>query len=578
MRMRSGTSRVLGAVALAAIALVPEGRAQRGTAPQPPARSAPGTSAVQPAVREATDTAALVLDKRLITVFRSPLGALSPAERAEAAVRRIAAVLEAAQNDSVEARPIPEGYLVTVAGRGVFSLTPADADTLVGESLPGVVTASVARLRTALAAEREERSLPHLLQAGALALLATILFVAVLRLIRWSRRRLSTRLLRMAAARVPDLRVGGFTLFSADSALAFVRRLVDIVAWAAGLFAAYLWLAFVLTRFAYSRPWGEALGGYLRTTVGSLAVSALSAVPGIFTVVIILIVARWLGRVVSTFFDAVERGQVEVPWPHPETANATKRIVIVLLWLFAIVVAYPYVPGSGSDVFKGVSVFAGLVLSLGSSGIVNQAMSGLVLMYSRAFKPGEYIRVGEIEGTVVTLGMLSTKILTTKREEITLPNAVVVSASVKNYSRTAAAPGLLAYTSVTIGYDTPWRQVEALLLLAASRTAGVRRDPGPFVLKSALSDFYVEYQLNAVVDRPEERIRVLDRLHANILDAFNEYGVQIMSPHYETDPSRPAIVPRDRWHAPPASPIEDSMRGPGGDGAEAQPESGLPHR
>jgi small-conductance mechanosensitive channel len=160
--------------------------------------------------------------------------------------------------------------------------------------------------------------------------------------------------------------------------------------------------------------------------------------------------------------------------------------------------------------------------------------------------------VGDVEGTVLALGMLSTKVRTTKREEITLPNAVVIGASVKNYSRGDAEPGLLTYTSVTIGYDTPWRQVEALLLMAATRTEGLRREPAPFVLKPALSDFYVEYQLNAGIERPEERNRVLDELHANILDCFNEYGVQIMSPHYEGDPERPAVVPRERWHAPPA--------------------------
>jgi small-conductance mechanosensitive channel len=511
----------------------------------------------------------------VVTIFRAPLGAVSPRERADAAARRIDLLVEAEATDTVEARPIPEGILVTIGGRGVFTLTPADADTLAGERLTNVAARSVATLRTAIASQREERSLPHLLRAAGLALLATIVFIVVVRAIRWSRRRLTSRLLAIAASRLPDVSLRGFTIFSGDTALAIVRRLVDALAWAAGLFAAYLWLAYVLTRFAYTRPWGEALGGYLRTTIGSLAFSAIGAIPGIFTVVIILVATRWLVRLVSAFFDAVQGGTVEVPWPHPETANATKRIATVLLWLFAIVVAYPYVPGSGSDVFKGVSVFAGLVISLGSSGIVNQAMSGLVLMYARAFKPGDYVRVGEIEGTVTMLGMLSTKVLTTKREEITLPNAVIVGTTVKNYSRTVAETGLIVYTGVTIGYDTPWRQVEAMLLIAAERTEGLRREPSPFVLKSALSDFYIEYQLNAVVETPEQRVRVLDRLHANILDCFNEYGVQITSPHYEADPQRPAIVPRERWHAAPAN-RSAAAPTPAGDDRGLRADSGDP--
>ena len=559
----------LSGLALPAHAAAVEAQPPTGAPAQPP----PG----QAQAATARDTAALIVQNRVITIFRAPLGALAPAERADAATRRIESILEAGGSDSVGFRPIPEGILITVGGRGVFSLTPADADTLVGEQLPELVSLSVARLRTALAAEREERSLPHLLRAAGLAIFATVVFIALVRAIRWSRRRLSARLVDAAERRLPDLRVGGFTLFSGDSALALVRRLVDLIAWMAGLFAAYLWLAFLLTRFAYTRPWGEALGGYLATTIASLALAAISAVPGIFTVVLILVATRWITRLVSTFFDAVETGGVEVPWPHPETANATKRIAILLLWLFAIVVAYPYVPGSGSDVFKGVSVFAGLVISLGSSGIVNQAMSGLVLMYSRALKPGDYVRAGDVEGTVTMLGMLSTKIRTTKREEVTLPNAVMVGSSVKNYSRTSAGPGLLLYTSVTIGYDTPWRQVEGLLLMAAARVEGIAADPAPFVLKTQLSDFYVDYQLNAVIDRPEERLRVMDRLHASILDCFNEYGVQIMSPHYESDPPRPAVVPRERWHAPPARvhwdppPPTDGASPAGGQSADAQP-------
>jgi small-conductance mechanosensitive channel len=175
-------------------------------------------------------------------------------------------------------------------------------------------------------------------------------------------------------------------------------------------------------------------------------------------------------------------------------------------------------------------------------------------MYSRALKPGDYVRVGDIEGVVAALGMLSTKIRTSRREVVTLPNAVVAGASVMNYSR--AQPELILQTGVMIGYATPWRQVEALLLMAAGRTDGIRTAPAAHVMKAALSDFTIDYQLRAALDRPEERLPVLDRLHGHIIDCFNEYGVQIMSPHYEGDPPTPAIVPRDRWRAAPASAAE----------------------
>ncbi|MEP6550379.1 MAG: mechanosensitive ion channel domain-containing protein [Gemmatimonadales bacterium] len=501
--------------------------------------------------RSAVDTGALVLQHRTIAVFRSPLGALSPADRAAGATRRIEA-LSGATAESVSTHPIPEGLLITVGTQPVFSITHADVDTLGGATLESTSRRVVSQLTAALVDAGEERSIRHILSAIGFSFAATLIFLLALRLLRAGRRVVLGRL-PSAQEKLSDIALAGFTLLSRENLLLFAKRFVDLVAWAAGLFFAYLWLAYVLTRFAYTRAWGEALGVYLTSTVSRLALGALGAIPGLFTLVIIFVAVRWLARMVSAFFDSVESESVEVPWVHPETANPTKRIVVALLWLFAVVVAYPYVPGGGSDVFKGVTVFAGLVLSLGSSGVMNQAMSGLVLMYARALKPGDYVRVGETEGTVMELGLLSTKIMTTKREEVTLPNAVVVGTSVKNFSRRRDATALLLYTSVTIGYNTPWRQVEALLIDAARRTDGLEHNPPPFVLKTALSDFYIEYQLNAILEKPPERIRVLDRLHANILDSFNEFGVQITSPHYIADPSQPAVVPRDKWFQAPAA-------------------------
>ncbi len=196
-------------------------------------------------------------------------------------------------------------------------------------------------------------------------------------------------------------------------------------------------------------------------------------------------------------------------------------------------------------------MFVGLVVSLGSSGVVNQLMSGFMLTYSDGLAPGDYVRVGEVEGTVSMLGVLSTKIRTPRNEEVTIPNAVVISGTTINYSR-HAEQGVMARTVITIGYDTPWRQVEAMLIVAAERTSGIRKMPPPFVLHTNLSDFYVEYTLLACVDIPELRIPTLATLNANIQDAFNEHGVQIMSPHYVMDPATEKVVPRERWYQAPA--------------------------
>jgi small-conductance mechanosensitive channel len=346
----------------------------------------------------------------------------------------------------------------------------------------------------------------------------------------------------------------------ASRVLDFQRGLVTAVTIGLQLVVLYGVVSSVLELFPYTRPWGESLNGFLLTTVRNLALGAADAMPGLFTVVVILFVARLVARLIRIWFQAVEQGRVIARWVYPETAQPTRRILTTLVWVFAIIVAYPYMPGSETDAFKGVSVFLGLMLTLGSSGLVNQIVSGFTVTYSRALRLGDYVRIGDVEGTVIHLGVLSTKIKTLQLEEVTIPNAVVAAQMTTDYSRFAEKEGVFTSTSVTIGYDTPWRQVHSLLLLAAERTPGLRREPAPRVFQASLEDFYVKYTLWVSLERQESRIITFDTLHANIQDLFNEYGVQIMSPNYLADPASPKVVAKQDWYAAPARIDEQTGR------------------
>jgi len=273
---------------------------------------------------------------------------------------------------------------------------------------------------------------------------------------------------------------------------------------------------------------------------------------------LIAFAARFATRLAGDVFAGIERGTLRLPGTHPETARATQRLVNAAIWLFAVVVAYPLLPGSGSDAFKGVSVFLGLMVTLGSSGVMGHMMSGLVLVYSRSLKAGDVVRVNDIEGMVSEVGSLSVKLVNSRKEEITIPNAVIVGTTVKNYSRLnrEAGPGLT--TGVTIGYDAPWRVVYELLLAAAEKTAGVLKAPAPMVFQPELSDFYVVYQLTVRLEPGSDRLKVLSELHQNIQDQFNERGVQIMSPHFEGQPDGKVWVPKSSWNQAP----EDIPSGP----------------
>ena len=519
---------------------------------EPPVSTRPAASLAE--TTPASEHVTLTFPNRPITRLRARVLYRPPRERAEAIVRRLDALVDEGLTGPITTQKSSDGVLVLVASRPVFGLTPADVDELAGETLDARVNQATVALRQALTEAVELRTPWILLRGGLQAFGATVIFLALLWGIRRAHGAVATRLIETATQRLQRFPVGDPALLRASRVLEFARRLVMLVVLAAAALVTYSWLTFVLRRFPYTRPWGESLREFFFSTGTHLGLGFMRAMPGLFTVAVIFLITRFFVRLANLLFEAVEQNRVTLPWVYAETAQPTRRLVNALFWLFAVVVAYPYLPGSGTDAFKGVSVFLGLMISLGSSGVISQMMSSFMITYSRALRLGDYVRVGDVEGTVTHMGMLSTKVKTPRREEITIPNSVLVSNTTTNYSKFAESDGVYVPTSVTIGYDTPWRQVEALLLMAADRTAGVRGQPKPVVFQTALQDFYVQYTLLVSLEKADRRGPILNTLHANIQDAFNEHGVQIMSPNYEADPSGPKVVPKERWFEAPSRP------------------------
>jgi small-conductance mechanosensitive channel len=346
---------------------------------------------------------------------------------------------------------------------------------------------------------------------------------------------------------------GDAALLRASRVAEITRGLTWMTALGLGSLVVYAWLTFSLRQFPFTRPWGETLRTFLFTELGALAWGALQALPSLFIVAVIFFVTRFISRLTSVFFETVERGRFEIGTLDRSTAVPTRRLARTLLWLFALVVAYPYLPGSHTEAFKGVSVLVGLMVSLGSTGVVNQVMSGYMVTYSGALRPGDDVRIGDVEGPVLRVGVLATFVRTVRGEDVSIPNGVVIAGTAVNYSRNAG-DAVFGTVAITIGYDTAWRQVKALLLEAAARTSGLRRQPAPRVLPTNLLDHAVEYTLAVPLERPSEMVATLAELRSHVLDTFNEYGVQIMSPHYEDDPAAPKVVPKAEWFAAPAVP------------------------
>jgi small-conductance mechanosensitive channel len=488
---------------------------------------------------------------RPIVTLRARVAGRSPAERALGAERRLHDILQEGLTPPVGIQRLQGGALITVGSRGVLVVTPADIDELAGDTLDGVAADAAGHLQQALSEAAEIHRPRALLRAAALSVLAValavFLFAGLLRL----RVKLTAALAATAERRLASAGIAPVDVKQKASVRAVERHAVTTVITAVYLVVAYGVSTFVLHQFPYTRPWGESMRAFFLSTFSDLALGAARAVPGLLVVGFILAIARLVIRLAGAWFSAVERGRTRVTWIHPETVQPSRRLLSLLVWVFAVIVAYPYMPGSQTDGFKGMTVFLGLVVTFGSTGLVNHIMSGFMITYSRALRLGDFVRIGDVEGTVTNVGVLSTKVKTVRGEAVTIPNAVVVATTTIDYSRLAEE--VVTPITVTIGYNTPWRQVHALLLQAAGRTSGLRRTPKPKVVQEALEDFYVKYTLLVCLEQQHARLYVLDALHANIQDLFNEYGVQIMSPNYVFDPATPKVVTKDQWFAPPAS-------------------------
>jgi small-conductance mechanosensitive channel len=524
-------------------------------------------------VERANHGATLTFFNRDIVVFRARVAGREPAERAAAAERLLHELAVQGATAPIEAREVEGARAITIGSRHVFYVTSADPDDLAGETLDGVTGQTLSNLKQAFAEVEEAHAPASLLRSAALSLAAIALALVLLWGFARVRMRIVAALIALAERRIARVDASAQQALRVARVIEAERQVILAALTVVDLTVIYLLVTFVLRRFPYTREWGESMLDFLISTFGTLALKVVNALPGLFTVVVILAVARILTRVARAWFTAVEQGQVRPRWIHPETAQPTRRIALGLLWIFAAIVAYPYMPGSQTDAFKGVSVFLGLMVTFGSSGLVNQIMSGFMITYSRALRVGDFVRIGDAEGTVIQIGVLSTKIKSLWHEEVTIPNAVVVERTMTDYSRPGDVEGVFTPTTLTIGYDAPWRQVHALLLLAAARTPGLRAEPKPIVVQTALQDFYVKYTLLVCLERQQTRLHTMDTLHANIQDLFNEYGVQIMSPNYMIEPSKPKVVPKERWFAEPASPLSPGeTRRPAAPGGRATPE------
>ena len=409
------------------------------------------------------------------------------------------------------------------------------------------------KIREAIQSYRHDRSSSRIKKNIMLALARTAVLIVTLVAFLWIFRRLDKLIERNFKRRIKKLEAKSMRLVQSEQLWRVLRTLLSIIKALLILLVIYFFLTLVLSLF----PWTRYISGRLLELVlnplMSMGMGILDYLPSLFFLVILFLLARYILKLTYSFFDAVNRQTIRLQRFEAEWAWPTYRIARIVIIIFAVVIAYPYIPGSNSEAFKGISLFLGVLLSLGSTSVISNIIAGYTMTYRRAFKVGDKVKIGETIGEVSEIRLLVTNLRSLKNEKIVMPNSTILNSEVINYSTLAREQGLILHTSVGIGYDVPWRQVEAMLLEAADRTDGLLKQPAPFVLQQALTDFSVTYEINVYCNDDNGIARKYTALHRNIQDVFNENNVQIMSPNYVTDTPQKKTVPPENWYAPPAT-------------------------
>ncbi|MCA2958821.1 MAG: mechanosensitive ion channel family protein [Silvanigrellales bacterium] len=477
--------------------------------------------------------APIVFSGQTLLCLEHGQGSLSAADRAavvESRLQRVA-LQQNFDDDAFEFSQGAEGLAVVLGDAVLLHVTEQDAASH-GAPAKAVAEEFVAKLRGSLRDKRRMENPRELLLAGVYTLATLLAFLGLVYALSLFAPRLHRRIDTLHARHFRSLRIQSIELLSANRMAAALHWLVKTARLALLLVLFYLFVPLVLSYFPWTASWAPKLVEYATSPLKELFRVTVEYVPNLFFVIVVAVVASFVLRGVKFLFNEVDKGNVRFEGFHREWASPTYKLVRVVVIAFAFVMAFPYLPGSSSPAFQGVSVFLGLLLSFGSSSAISNMVAGIVITYMRPFKVGDRVKIADTVGDVAEKNLLVTRIRSIKNVDITIPNAAVLGSHIVNFSSHAHTTGLILNTSITIGYSVPWRQVHELLIEAALKTPHIMQSPTPFVFQRALNDFHVSYEINASTRAPGDMELTYSLLHQNIQEAFHSAGVEIMSPHY----------------------------------------------
>ncbi|MDO3695066.1 mechanosensitive ion channel family protein [Wenyingzhuangia sp. chi5] len=487
-----------------------------------------------------------VLQDTLFSIY-TKIGSSTPKERAN----NISKKIENLYNDDflnieeIQVTKYENSYDIVYKEIIIMSISEADG-IWYNHTIKDTADRFKNTIQKAIITAREENSLKKLLIRIALTLGAILLTWFIIKMVTRLFVRLDNIIKKNQENWLKDLKYNDYVLVSTEQALVLVSYIFTALKIIVYFLLLYITLPIIFSIFPFTRDWADTLFGLIWNPLTNVFSSFVSFLPNLFSIAVIYVVMRYFIRFVRYIFNEIKNEKLKINGFHPDWAMPTFGIARVLLYAFTIVLIFPHLPGNDSRVFQGVSVFVGILFSLGSSTAIANMVAGLVITYMRSFKIGDRIKVNDLKGDVIEKTLLITRLKTVKNEIITVPNSTILASNIINYSSIADENGLILHTTVTIGYDVPWKTVHEALIEAAIRTEALSNTPRPFVLQTSLDDNYVSYEINAYTKIVAKQAVIYSELHQNIQDVCNEMGIEILSPHYRANrDGNMTTIPKD---------------------------------
>lgn len=473
------------------------------------------------------------LDDTLFLIY-SKLGSFSAHDRADAIATRVKKMAENIEFKLNSIKIIEAKTTIDLFFGETIIMSISESDAIWNNSTKlDLANEYKTIIENAVVKYKAETSFATLAKELGLAFLVFLIMGVIIfyisKLFKW----IASKIQHHEGKRIKGIKIGSYNLYDAKRQVSVLLSINTVVKWLLILLFVYIALPILFGIFPWTKHFADTLFGYILNPAKHLLTGLWNYLPNLFTIIVIYLVFKYILKGIHFLKTEIENDKLQLSGFYPDWANPTYQILKVVLYAFMFVLIFPYLPGSDSPIFQGVSVFLGVLFTFGSSGSLSNIVAGVVLTYMRLFKIGDRVKIGDVVGDIIEKSMLVTRVRTIKNEIISIPNSTVMSSHTINYSNEAeTGNGLIMHTTVTIGYDVPWKNIHQALLNAAERTELILKDPRPFVLQTSLDDFYVSYQINVYTKEANKQAGIYSQLHCNIQDCCNEVGIEILSPHY----------------------------------------------